>query len=311
MRSLFVMDPIERINVRGDSTYVTMRECCDRGWPVAYCTPDQLYALGGRARATIRWVDVTASEPHFAVKGVEDLALSDFDVVWMRKDPPFHMGYIFSTYLLDMAHTLVVNASAGIKLFNEKLWAQAAFAEFQPPTLIANDQRRIRAFVEEHGQTVLKPWDGNGGRGVLVTEPGDRNMSSMIEILTAEGRDYILAQRYIPGVVNGDKRILLFDGDPVGAILRVPTGKDHRANMHVGATVEKTDLDERDRAICAALGPQLKKHGQTFVGIDVIDGWLTEINVTSPTGLQECNRLYGRKLEAELVDRVERLARES
>ncbi len=311
MRSLFVMDPIERINVRGDSTYVTMRECCDRGYPVAYCTPDQLYALGGRARATVRWVDVTADAPHFAVRGSDDVALSDFDVVWMRKDPPFHMGYIFSTYLLDMAHTLVVNASAGIKLFNEKLWAQAAFAEFQPPTLIANDQARIRAFVEEHGQTVLKPWDGNGGRGVLVTEPGDRNMSSMIEILTADGRDYILAQRYIPGVVNGDKRILLFDGDPVGAILRVPTGKDHRANMHVGATVDEADLDERDRAICAALGPQLKKHGQTFVGIDVIDGWLTEINVTSPTGLQECNRLYGRKLEAELVDRVERLARET
>jgi glutathione synthase len=309
MRSLFVMDPLERINVRGDSTYVTMRECCDRGHPVAYCTPDQLYGLNGRARATVTWVKVTEAPPYFTPLHTEDVALEGFDVVWMRKDPPFDMRYVFSTYLLDMANTLVVNAPAGIKLFTEKVWAQIRFPHFQPPTLISNDLRRIRAFAEEHGRIVLKPWDGNGGRGVLVSEPGDKNLSSMIDLLTAEGRDHLLCQRYIPGVVKGDKRILLFDGEPVGAILRVPTGADHRANMHVGATVEATELTDRERQICAELGPELKAHGQLLVGIDVIDGWLTEINVTSPTGLQECNRLYGRKLEAELIDLVEQKAR--
>jgi glutathione synthase len=222
----------------------------------------------------------------------------------MRKDPPFHMGYVFSTWLLEMAGTLVVNDPIGLKNLNEKLWAQIRFAHLQPPTLVANDAVRIKAFAAEHGRIVLKPWDGNGGRGVLVTQSGDPNLSSMIELLTSEGREYLLAQRYLPGVVNGDKRILLFDGDPVGAFLRIPTPADHRANMHVGAQVQPCDLDERDRAICAELGPELKERGQVFVGIDVIDGYLTEINVTSPTGIRECNRLYGHKLEADLVDRV-------
>ena len=184
----------------------------------------------------------------------------------------------------------------------------AQWPELQPPTLLSNDADRIRDFVEaQPDRSVLKPWDGNGGRGVLVTRKGDGNLRSMIELLTAEGREYIIAQRYVPEVVQGDKRILLFAGEPVGAMLRVPGDGDHRANMHVGATVEPTDLSASDRRICDALAPLLQQWGQVFVGIDVIGEMLTEVNVTSPTGIQEMNRLYDVRLESQLVDTVQSL----
>lgn len=305
MRHLFVMDPLHRIDVRGDSTYVTMREACDRGHVVSMVTPDRLYAANGRARAAATPVRVTADAPHFHPLDVEDHPLSEYDIVWMRKDPPFDMSYIFSTYLLDMAGTRVINHPAGLKLFNEKIWAQSRFAHLQPPTLLTNRLDQVRAFSEEHERIVLKPWDGNGGRGVVVTGPRDKNLGALVELLTREGRDHLLAQRYLPGAPAGDKRILLFYGDPVAAILRVPGTTDHRANMHVGARAEATELTADDRRICDELGPELRRHGQVFVGIDVIDGFLTEINVTSPTGLQQANRLYDRRLEAELLDRVE------
>jgi glutathione synthase len=307
MRSLFVMDPLERIGVKGDSTYVTMRECTDRGFDVWMCTPDGLYVHGGRCRAIAKKVRTTAAAPHFHVESVDDIDLGDVDVVWMRKDPPFDMRYIFTTYQLEMAppQTLVVNRPDGLKRFNEKLWVMEQWPELQPETLLACKPAQLRAFVEaSEGRTVLKPWDGNGGRGVLITEAGDRNLSSMIELLTADGRDYVIAQRYIDGVDQGDKRILLFGGEPVGAMLRVPDAKDHRANMHVGATVEACELSEHDRRICDALRPYLLQWGMEFVGIDVIGRYLTEINVTSPTGIQEMNRLYDTRLEATLVDRV-------
>lgn len=308
MKSLFVMDPLDRIHVSGDSTFVVMRECSDRGYPVYWCTPDDLFVRDGRAKAGARRVVVSREAPHFRELDAHDLDFEDVDVVWMRKDPPFDMSYIFATYVLDLAPktTLVVNDPAGLKLFNEKIWAMH-FAEFQPATLLSNNKQRIKAFVaeQEHG-TVLKPWDGNGGRGVIVVRPGDRNLPSLLELLTREGQDFVIAQQYLPGVSAGDKRILLFDGDPVGAILRVPGTEDHRANMHVGATVHPTELDARDLQICAALGPELKKHGQVFVGIDVIDGMLTEINVTSPTGLREIATMHGIHLETDLVDRVQR-----
>ena len=227
----------------------------------------------------------------------------------MRKDPPFDMRYIFTTYLLDMAPegTRVVNGPAGLKLFNEKMWVAQAWPHLQPPTVISNHIGRLKAFVAEHpGRVVLKPWDGNGGRGVLVTEAGDPNLSSMIELLSREGRDYVIAQGYIPEVVDGDKRILLYEGRPVGWMLRIPAAADHRANMHVGASVVACDLDDRDLEICAAVGPALARWDMVFTGIDVIGGYLTEINVTSPTGIREINQLYGKQLEAELVDIVAR-----
>lgn len=305
MKHLFVMDPLDRIIVGGDSTYVTMRECCDRGMHVSMCTPDQLFSYNGATRAMCTPVRVTADAPWFLAEAAHERALAEFDVVWMRKDPPFDMDYIFSTYLLDMAGTTVVNGPAGLKLFNEKLWVQQQWPQHQPDTLLSCDIRRLVAFVEASDErTVLKPWDGNGGRGVFVTQRGDANLRSVTEMLAANGTAYVIAQRYLPGVVRGDKRVLLFGGEVVGAMARIPPSGDHRANMHVGATVERTELTERERQICAELGPELRKHGQVFVGIDLIDEKLTEINVTSPTGIRELNRLNGTKLEADLVDYV-------
>ncbi|MCB9686239.1 MAG: glutathione synthase [Alphaproteobacteria bacterium] len=307
MRSLFVMDPLERINVRGDSTYVTMRECSDRGLPTWMCTPDRLYARDGRTRALVTPVRTTADAPYFHVEAPVDLDLGDFDVVWMRKDPPFDMTYIFTTYLLDMAppSTLVVNGPRGLKLFNEKMWVQQQWPDLQPPTLLTNDVERIKRFVREQpGRSVIKPWDGNGGRGVVVTDAEDRNLPSLAELLTQDGRTYAITQAYVPEVVDGDKRILLFDGEPVGAMLRVPHAADHRANMHAGGATIACELTATDRAICDAIAPALREWGMVFVGIDVIGTVLTEINVTSPTGIREMNRLYGTRLESNLVDRV-------
>ncbi|MFT7520327.1 MAG: glutathione synthase [Kiritimatiellia bacterium] len=309
MRTLFVMDPLHKIQVAGDSTYVVMRECCDRGYQVFMCEPTDLFAEGGRAHATVTAVNVTADAPYFVVGGQQELCLDTIQVVWMRKDPPFDMAYIFCTYLLDMTDGLVVNDPIGLKVFNEKLWAMR-FVDLHPPTLLSQDMDRLQAFVEaQPGRAVLKPWDGNGGRGVLVTQAGDRNLRSMLELLTVEGKEFVLAQPYLDKVDEGDKRILLFDGEPVGAMLRIPTAGDFRGNMHVGATVQPCDLSQRDQEICDTLGPHLRKHGQTFVGIDVIDGWLTEINITSPTGIREINVMLGKKLEADLVDRVMARAR--
>jgi len=307
MRALFVMDPLEKIRVAGDSTFVTMREHTDRGYPTWCCTPERMYARDGHTRALVHPVRTTAAAPYFHVGEAVDLSLGDFDVVWMRKDPPFDMTYVFTTYLLDMAPepTLVVNGSHGLKLFNEKMWVMAGWPHLQPTTLVTNDLARVREFVAERpGNVVLKPWDGNGGRGVVVTHKQDRNLASLVELLTDDGRHYVIAQDFVPEVEQGDKRILLFDGEPVGAMLRVPTVRDHRANMHVGAEVRPCTLDAGDLAICAELAPALRQWGMVFVGIDVIGTRLTEINVTSPTGIQEMNRLYGWKLEADLVDRV-------
>ena len=314
MKSLFVMDPLNRIVVDGDSTYATMRECSDRGWPVYMCVPNDLYCEDGRALARVTEVRTTAEAHYFHTKAPILFDLGVFDVVWMRKDPPFHMGYIFSTYLLDMAarDTVVVNGPAGLKLFNEKMWVQQQWPEFQPPTRITNDGKLLRDFVEaQPDRCVLKPWDGNGGRGVVVTHGADSNLGALIELLSQEGQEYVIAQRYLDRVVEGDKRVLLFDGDPVGAMMRIPSERDHRANMHVGATVERTELTERDQEICTALRPLLRKWDMTFVGIDIIDGHLTEVNVTSPTGIRELNRLYGLSLEADLVDRVQSRVEES
>lgn len=306
MRSLFVMDPLDRIHVATDSTYLTMLACCERDFPVLACEPGDLFVVEGAAHARARPVRVLATAPWFEVGPPQDLPLAACDVVFMRKDPPFDMAYVFATYLLDFAppSTLVVNDPVGLKVFNEKLWAMR-FVDLHPPTLLSREAARIEAFVRaQPGRAVLKPWDGNGGRGVLVTHGGDRNLRSMIELLTRGGLDAVLAQPYLERADQGDKRIMLFDGEPVGAMLRVPSATDFRGNMHVGATTVATELTEREREICARLGPALREHGQIWVGIDVIDGWLTEINITSPTGFREIRSLYGNRLEHELVDRV-------
>lgn len=309
MRTLFVMDPLDKIVVAGDSTFALMREHTDRGWPVWMCTPDDLYASAGAAWGRMTPVTTHEQTPHFRTEPAEERPLADLDVVWMRKDPPFDMKYVFATYLLDLVppSTLVLNRPDSIRNCNEKMFAQQ-WPDLSPPTLVTREIDRIKAFAAEApGDIVIKPWDGNGGRGVLVTRHGDPNLASMLELLTAEQTEWILVQHYLPEIKTGDKRIILFDGEPVGWMLRVPGSSDHRGNMHVGATVEACSLSARDQEICAALAPRLRKLGLLFVGIDIIGDALTEINVTSPTGFREIKDLMGIALEAELADRVERL----
>ena len=302
MRTLFVMDPLDRIDVAGDSTYVLMLESVRRGWPIALCTPDQLSVRDNAPWAVATPVHVTSEAPNFHPGTPHAEPLNAFDCIWMRKDPPFDMDYVFATYLLDLADCLVLNDPRSIKLAQEKLYA-LQWPELCPPTMFTNRLADVRAFAAEHGRVVLKPWDGNGGRGIVVTEHGDRNLAALVELLTDEGRSYCIAQRYLPAIATeGDKRILLVDGEPRGWFVRIPGVEDHRGNMHVGARVEAFELSARDLEICEALAPRLKAEGLVFVGIDVIGEHLTEINVTSPTGLQEVHALQGRDLGRELID---------
>jgi len=306
VKTLFVMDPLDRIHVSGDSTYMLMLELCRRDQPVWWCTPDQLRAEEGQALALCQRVQVGTAPPWFHPQEDEDLPLGAFDVVWMRKDPPYDIAYVFTTYLLDLAppSTLVLNRASSLRDFNEKM-ATFRWPELCTPTLVTQDIARAVAWARKApGKVVVKPWDGNGGRGVLVTHGEDGNLRSIIEVLSDEGRRAVILQHYIPAIVQGDKRIILLEGEPVGWMMRVPQPGDHRGNMHAGARVEACTLTERDRQICAALGPVLREYGLVFVGIDVIGDFLTEINVTSPTGIQEINRLMGTRLERDLTDLV-------
>jgi glutathione synthase len=304
--TLFVMDTLDRIHVEGDSTFVMMLEACRRGWPVWMCTPDDMYVVQGRAHAVAIRVEVRETKPHFHPELPAEIDLGDMDVVWMRKDPPFDINYVFCTYILDLvpSTTVVLNDPRSIRNASEKMFA-LQFPEFCAETLVTNNIGRIQRFaVDAPGRIVIKPWDGNGGRGVLVSQAGDPNLRSMIELLTQEGTIAIIAQHYIPEIKEGDKRIILIDGAPVGAVLRVPPPGDNRGNMHVGAKVVEATLSVRDQEICDAIGPRLREMGLLFVGIDTIGPYLTEINVTSPTGIREINRLTGSRLEKQLTDAV-------
>ena len=307
MRTLYVMDPLEKLHIEGDSTYVMMRDSTARGWPVAWCTPDDLSVRDNTAVARCQVVTTHDDAPHFRTEETREEPLSAFDAIWMRKDPPFDIDYIFSTYILAMAgpKTLVLNDPRSIAASNEKMYA-LQWPDLSPPTRVTNKVTDVLAFAKEHGRIVIKPWDGNGGRGVLVTADGDPNLRSMAELLTAEGGAYCIAQRYLPEIKTGDKRIVLIDGEPRGWFQRVPQPGDHRGNMHVGATVEGFEMSDRDREICEKIGPRLKAEGLVFVGIDVIGDHMTEINVTSPTGLREIATLQGRQLGPEILDATHR-----
>jgi len=300
------MDPLSSLSIEGDSTYVMMREATRRGFAVWWCTPQDLHVSENKGMALAQEVATHADDPYFLVGNTIDLPLGHFDCIWMRKDPPFDIHYIFSTYILDLAppSTLVLNDPRSIKCANEKMYA-LQWPELCPPSTVTNSIQEIVDFAEKHERVVVKPWDGNGGRGVLVTGSDDGNLRVIAELMTNEGQAYCIVQRYLPEIKDGDKRIILIDGEPLGAFLRVPAGRDHRGNMHVGAEVLSCELDERDKEICEALSARLKKEGLLFVGIDVIGGFLTEINVTSPTGMREIARLSGRLLERDLMDAVE------
>ena len=289
------MDPIGSINIDADSTFRIAEEAQARGHELFYYTTDKLIYREGRVLArgwplTVRRV----KGDHFTLGDEVEVDLSDYDVVWLRQDPPFDMGYITTTHILERIHpqTLVVNDPFWVRNSPEKLLV-LNFPDLTPPTLIARDLEAIRAFKAEHGDIILKPLYGNGGAGVFRLDPNDRNLASLHELFTGINREPLIAQKYVPAVVKGDKRIILVNGEPVGAINRVPAEGETRSNMHVGGRPEKVGLSARDEEICAAIGPLLREKGQIFVGIDVIGEWLTEINVTSPTGIQELERFDG------------------
>ena len=301
------MDPIESVNIDSDSTFVLALEAEARGHALFHYLPQRLFLREGRVYAKARPLRVRR-EPgnHYTLGAEETLDLASLDVILMRQDPPFDMAYITSTHLLEHVHpkTLVVNDPIHVRNAPEKLYV-THFQQLMPPTLIASDRDEIRAFRDRHGDIIVKPLFGNGGAGVFHLRPEDENMNALLEMFTGIYREPVIVQRYVPEVREGDKRIILIDGEAMGAVNRVPAKGEARSNLHVGGTATKASLSPRDREICEAIGPALKQRGLIFVGIDVIGDYLTEINVTSPTGLQEINRFDGVRLEARIWDAIE------
>ena len=284
-----------------------MEEAQARGHSLFYYTPDKLVYQEGRVFAKGWPITVQRVRgDHFLLGDEAEVDLSDFDVVWLRQDPPFDMGYITTTHILDMIHpdTLVVNDPFWVRNFPEKLLV-LNFPDLTPPTMIARDLEALKEFRARHGDVILKPLYGNGGAGVFKLSQGDSNLASLHELFAGINREPLIMQKFLPDVSKGDKRVILIDGEPVGAINRVPAAGETRSNMHVGGRPEKVDLTDRDREICAAIGPLLREKGQVFVGIDVIGDWLTEINVTSPTGLQELERFDGTNVTVKIWEAIE------
>ncbi|HKX06662.1 MAG TPA: glutathione synthase [Stellaceae bacterium] len=301
------MDPIESVNIDGDSTFVLALEAQARGHALYHYLPKRLSLKDGRVTAKGQRLEVRRERGrHFTLGPLETIELAAMDVILMRQDPPFDMGYITATHVLEHLKdtTLVVNDPVNVRNAPEKLFA-THFAGLMPPTLVSSDRDEIIAFRREHGDIILKPLFGNGGAGVFHLRPEDDNLNALLEMFTTFYREPIMVQRYLPAVRQGDKRIILVDGEAAGGVLRVPAQGEARANLHVGGQAVKTELTRREREICAALGPVLKDQGLIFVGIDVIGDYLTEINVTSPTGIQEINRLDGKQLEKQVWDAIE------
>ena len=295
MKVAIQMDPIGQIDINADSTFRIAEEAQALGHELFYYTPDRLAWQEGRVTARGWPLKVRREKGnHFSLGEEAEMDLSTFDVVWLRQDPPFDMGYITTTHLLERldTSTLVVNDPFWVRNYPEKLLV-LQFPELTPPTTIARDLSTLRAFRDKHGDIILKPLYGNGGAGVFRLMPDDRNLVSLYELFTGMNREPLIAQKYVPDVSNGDKRIILVDGEPIGAINRVPPIGETRSNLHIGGTAEKIGLTARDKEICDAIGPLLREKGQIFVGIDVIGDYLTEINVTSPTGIQELERFDG------------------
>ncbi|WP_026380547.1 glutathione synthase [Afifella pfennigii] len=301
------MDPIGRIDISGDTTFALMLEGEARGHQLFYYEPWQLSMQGGEVFTRLRPVTVKDEEgAHYRLGEEERRRLEEFDVVLMRQDPPFDMAYISATHLLERIHpkTLVVNDPAHVRNAPEKLFV-TEFSDLMPQTLIARDIAAIRDFRAEHRDIILKPLYGNGGAAVFRIGEGDENLSALIELFETTFREPFVVQRYLPEVRQGDKRIILVDGEPAGAINRVPALGDARSNMHVGGRAEAAELNARDLEICARIGPALKERGFILVGIDVIGDVMTEINVTSPTGIRELKRFSDIDAAAMVWDAIE------
>lgn len=302
------MDPVESILPDKDTTFVLMLASLARGHVVYYCRVDDLYARDGQPYATVRRIEVGRGLPFYQLFEERSETLSWFDVVFMRKDPPVDHAYLHATQLfslLDTTRTLVLNDPRGLRDANEKLYA-LHFPELTPRTIITSSMQRLKDFLDElGGEMIVKPLDGAGGAGIFHLRRGDRNLNAILEASTMEGRRMIVGQQYVPEVREGDKRILLMDGEPLGAVLRVPREDETRGNIHVGGEVRATTITASDRRIIEAIGPRLRRDGLFFVGIDVIGSYLTEVNVTSPTGIQEIDHLDGVSLEDRVIAAIE------
>ena len=307
MKIAFQMDPIQSVDIEADSSFRLAEEAQARGHSLFFYTPDQLAYEEGRIKARGHDLHVQRVQGDHAQLGPErEVDLATFDVVWLRQDPPFDMNYITSTHLLDRLAdtTLVVNDPFWVRNYPEKLLV-LDFPDLTPPTTIARDLQTIKAFKAKHKDIILKPLYGNGGAGVFRLDAQDRNLASLHELFTGFSREPLIVQKFLPDVSKGDKRVILVDGMPVGAINRVPAAGETRSNMHVGGRPEKVGLTERDLEICARIGPLLREKGQIFVGIDVIGSYLTEINVTSPTGIQELERFDQVNIAGKIWEAIE------
>jgi glutathione synthase len=301
------MDPIERINIRGDSTFALLLEAQKRAFPLSYYTPDRLALRDGKVLATVRPLVVRdVAGDHFTLGEPRHTDLSTFDVVLLRQDPPFDLAYISSTHMLDRVHpkTLVVNDPSQVRNAPEKIFV-TEFPDLMPPTLLTRDLEAIKAFRAEHGDIVMKPLYGKGGEAVFLLTKEDLNFGSLYDLFATMFREPWVVQKYLPAVKQGDKRIILVDGEFAGAVNRVPAADDLRSNMVRGGVPAATELTDREREICARLGPSLRERGLLFVGIDVIGGFLTEINVTSPTGIRSVKNLGGADIAALIWDKIE------
>jgi glutathione synthase len=310
----FIIDPIAGLDPGHDTSVAFMEAAQKLGHEVWITQIEQLSVVAGKAWATLapvklqpvelvqgRWV---AAAEWFEQGESQRLPLESMDAVLMRKDPPVSTAYLYATYILDYidpTQTLVVNAPQGLRAANEKMYA-LQFREAIPETIVSRDKDVIRQFTEAQGAAVLKPLGGKAGEGILFLDPGDRNLNSLVEISTGQGQLPVMVQEYLPAAQQGDKRIILLNGVPIGAVNRVPTGKEFRGNMATGGRVESAALTEREQLICAQLAPTLQRDGLIFVGIDVIGGYLTEVNVTSPTGIREIDRLDNTRLAEQVID---------
>jgi len=311
LKIAFVMDPVESINIDKDTSFVLMLEHQKRGHEIHYLKLGDLFVRNGRAWGNSTRITMKREYGnYYKLENTETIPLDSFDAVWMRKDPPFNQDFIYSTYILSLigGNTKVINNPTGIRESNEKLYT-LYFPELIPESLVTKDINELNKFlIDVGGEIVVKPLDGHGGEGVFYVKSGDRNENVVLETITKFGTEYVLAQKFIEKVTEGDKRIILLNGEPLGAVLRVPKpGGEFRCNFHSGGSPAQSALTERDLHICETLAPRIREDGLYFVGLDVIGGYVTEINTTSPTGVQEINNLDGTKIEEQVIDFIEEL----
>lgn len=309
MHFVVIMDPVSTVNPEADTTFALMEAAEQRGHRVDHCLNTDLYLDRGKLYARVAQAKMQRkAAPPIALSAPEDISLHDVDAVWVRTDPPFDDNYLWCSLMLDAIKkdTLVLNDPHGLRQANEKLYA-CYFPELMPETIVTSHKRRIKDFVTRvGGHAVIKPLGGRGGEGVMVLKNGDPNVNAIIEATTLDGRRSAMVQVFMPEVKVGDKRILVLDGEPLGAILRVPSSEEVRSNLRVGGTPVKTELDDADKNIVRALAPRLRQDGLWFVGLDVIGGKLTEVNVTSPTGIQSMERLDKQPLSARVIEWIEK-----